>query len=249
MDARKDLIRFSKLRSWQRYLPLEGRKYLAFPWKGPQPASTLDKIEDDNELHWWFWEADFIDEVPIRGKAKEIIMQNSIKFNCFLRGLDKCLDGTLQIKGVFIIQNRNPNMEDILRGRQDEFGKNITIEDLIKMDYELQIKKALKTIKKIYDRLYSKFPEYVVNSYQIRKTTPSPPGIPGIRVKKVLKRNVSFSSDSMSHIEMEIVDDEMERKKSSSPGTPRRLPTLAIRRICKTVSNNISPRSRGPNTP
>ena len=48
---------------------------------------------------------------------------------------------------------------------------------------------------------------------------------------------------------MEIVDDEMERKKSSSPGTPRRLPTLAIRRICKTVSNNISPRSRGPNTP
>ena len=104
-----DLVRFSKLRSWYRYLPLAGKNFLIFPWKGQQPRNVFNPdVTDTTGIHWWAWEADFIDEIPISGIGKDIIMRRPVTFNSFLRGLDGDANDPY-LKGLDVIKNNNPD--------------------------------------------------------------------------------------------------------------------------------------------
>ena len=109
-----DLLRFSKLHLWYKNLPFDGQSYLIFPWKGQQPQNHFNPyISDQERLHWWLYPADFIDEIPVTGYGKEIVMQNAITLNCFLRGIEE--DG--HIRGWCLIKGRTPKLVSILQKR------------------------------------------------------------------------------------------------------------------------------------
>ena len=102
----EDLYRYAKLRGWFRSLPAEGKAYLIFPWRGQQPKNPINPCVDDRVgLHWWVWEADYIDELPINGIGKDIIMRRPFRFDCFLRGLDNDY-----LQGWGVICKNNPQV-------------------------------------------------------------------------------------------------------------------------------------------
>jgi hypothetical protein len=113
-----DLERFSKLKLWYKLLPVEGTEFLAFPWKGEQLSNvyTIPEGYDDDRVHWHFIESEKIEEMPLSGKAKEFIMRNPIRFNCFLRGVEEGghIRGECQINA--------DELEIVKRKYQEEYG-------------------------------------------------------------------------------------------------------------------------------
>ena len=105
-QAKSDIERFAKFHSWYKHLSYEGEDFLIFPWKGQQPRNVIDtKVEDEENLHWWVWRADFIDEIPVDGMGKDIIMRRPVRFNCFLRGLDG-EEPHRHLRGMSVITNK-----------------------------------------------------------------------------------------------------------------------------------------------
>ena len=144
-----DLERFSKSRSWFRTLPLQGRKFLVFPWKGQQPYNPFTpNVEDSEGLHWWVWEADYIDEIPIHGIGKDIIMRRPVIFNCFLRGIDGEPDHP-HLRGLDVIRTNNPGFE------VSNYTKHA------KKEHKRQIKEAVKTVVNIYYAMMVGAPEWL----------------------------------------------------------------------------------------
>jgi hypothetical protein len=159
---REDLLRFSKLHMWYKHLSYEGKSFLIFPWRGEQPKNSFDpQIIDDNNLHWWIYYSDFIDEIPIDGRGKEIIMQNSIKFNCFLRGVETDCHTKDQsyFRGWFLLKRKYPKIEKILR-KKYPYAKG-DINTFVIMEYLAQIETAEEKANIIFKLFLSECPKWL----------------------------------------------------------------------------------------
>lgn len=160
MDIQPDVLRFCKSHNWYRSLPWKGKEYLMFPWKGQQPRSTLDlKVEDPENLHWWFWDADSIDEIPINGIGKDIIMRRPIRFNCFLRGFDGTPENRY-FAGVGVIRVKFPKVDEELM-QKHKFYKNQDISFLAHMEHIEQVENAVNIGSQIYELFKSKCPGWL----------------------------------------------------------------------------------------
>jgi hypothetical protein len=181
---REDLIRFSKLHMWYKHLSYEGKDFLIFPWRGEQPKNSFDPQvqQDDYNLHWWFYYADFIDEIPIDGRGKEIIMQHSIKFNCFLRGVETDCHTKDQsyFRGWFLLKKNNPKINKLLR-KKYPYAKG-DINTFVIMEYLAQIEKAEEKANIIFKLLLSDSPMWL---------EPSP-------LHPSVKKEISFLSHKMT---------------------------------------------------
>ena len=154
-----DLYRFSKLRAWYRYLPFEGRSYLLFPWVGEQPRNHINpEVSDSEGLHWWVWEADFIDEIPIDGIGKDIIMRRPVKFNCFLRGLEGDANSPY-MKGLDIIKKNN-NLPKKITSRSSRGNINQAFE-YARESHSQQIQDAVSMAIEIYNAMEEQCPEWI----------------------------------------------------------------------------------------
>jgi hypothetical protein len=138
-----DLDRFSKLHSWFTHLSFEGDDYLLFPWKGQQPKTPFDpQIEDAAGIHWWAWDSRDIDEIPIDGVGKDIIMRHPVKFNCCLRGVEVSADGSSFIEGFSVIERHEPEFEAQIRAR---YPGLMSLERMFEYESLKQKKSAEKT--------------------------------------------------------------------------------------------------------
>lgn len=142
-NIRNDMLRYSQLHAWFRYLTYEGKQYLLFPWKGEQPKNSIDsEVEDPIGIHWWVWDAHFIDELPIDGIGKDIIMRRPVTFNCFLRGLEGDVNNPV-LKGWEVIKHNNPHLPKKIRHAKSSF-------EFVRDEHNKQIEKAVKIAMEIY---------------------------------------------------------------------------------------------------
>lgn len=191
-----DLLRFSKLHLWYQELSFEGKSYLIFPWKGQQPKNHFDpQVKDSENLHWWLYPASFIDEVPVSGYGKEIVMQNPVILNCFLRGVEK--DGT--IKGWHMVKCRTPKLKSSLQKRYPhinsaESGSYVTLE------FQRQLGNATKSAYKIYVAMTKKSPEWLeegkISTYENPSSSSPPTASPLLPSTTLLPTPPLFSSSS-----------------------------------------------------
>ena len=171
-NIQKDLFRFSKLHDWYRLLPLEGTNFLMFPWQGQQPKNDINpEVTDNLRYHWRIWDSGCINEIPITGRGKEIIMQHRVKFNCFLRGLDNIGEGGDEscpgfknvsqevFKGWGTLLTRYPDLEKIMREKHPEAGGNSNTFALL--ESQSQLENAKETAHKILDLMASDCPEWL----------------------------------------------------------------------------------------
>lgn len=157
-----DVNRFSRLHMWFRYLPLDGKEYLIFPWKGQQPKNPItQEINDKDGLHWWIWDSAFIDEIPIYGVGKDILMRYKVTLNCFLRGDENNIDGSVYVKGWAVILSRYPHVMDVLRKRYDSRECNDDINMYFKLEKEAQTKRLLNAAKNIIALFQQNCPEWL----------------------------------------------------------------------------------------
>lgn len=157
-QAKNDITRFAKFHSWYKHLSYEGDDFLIFPWKGQQPRNVLDiRVEDEEGLHWWVWRADFIDEIPIDGIGKDIIMRRPVKLNCFLRGLDG-EEPNRHLRGWYIIQTKNPDIEEDLKRTYPDL---MAAEEYAITEHSRQIYAAVSTAKTIYNLMKRACPEWI----------------------------------------------------------------------------------------
>lgn len=160
-----DVNRFSRIHMWFRFLPLEGREYLIFPWKGQQPKNPINQdVSDTDELHWWIWDAAFIDEIPIIGVGKDILMRHGVMLNCFLRGCELNPDGSIFVKGWAVISSRYPRVMDILHRRHDstlsdEFHGDVNM--YYKIEQDAQITNLITAAKNIFTLFQQNCPEWL----------------------------------------------------------------------------------------
>lgn len=186
MNIEADVLRFCKSHTWYRSLPFHGKDYLMFPWKGQQPRSTLDlKVMDSEGMHWWFWDADFIDEIPINGVGKDIIMRRPVRFNCFLRGFDGTAEN-IYFAGVGVIKVKFPDVEEELRQKYDSHQKK-DISFLANMEHFEQVKNAVDIGSQIYELFKTECPEWLsVDSPRLPRTLtlPSFPSASGREYKR-----------------------------------------------------------------
>jgi hypothetical protein len=151
---RRDLLRYSTLRAWYRYLSYEGTSYLLFPWKGEQPKNPIDtEVVDTGGMHWWVWDASFIDEIPIDGMGKDIIMRHPVVFNCFLRGLEGDVNSPV-LRGWNTIKINNPNMPKKIRNAKSDF-------DFARLHHNEQINTAVRTAMEIYELMSKECPHWI----------------------------------------------------------------------------------------
>lgn len=159
MQIEQDIERFSKLHGWAKHLTLEGQPYLLFPWKGQQPKTPFEPDVSDTEgIHWWAWDAKDINEIPICGVGKDIIMRHPVEFNCCLRGIEAAEDGTRYIDGIATIERTYPDYEAILRG---EYPYVDSLEKIFYLDSLRQKKKAEYTAHLIRVLFEEKCPEWL----------------------------------------------------------------------------------------
>ena len=153
-NIRKDILRYSQLHAWFRYLTYEGKSYLLFPWKGEQPKNSIHpEVSDPVGIHWWVWDAHFIDELPIDGIGKDIIMRRPVTFNCFLRGLEGDVNNPV-LKGWEVIKHNNPHLPKKIRHTKSSF-------DFARSEHNDQIEKAVKTAMEIYVLFKKDCPEWL----------------------------------------------------------------------------------------
>lgn len=160
--ARADLELFSRMHMWQRELTPSGRQFLAFPWKGRQPKNELQRVLDDQStLHWWFWPSERIDELPLSGRAKEIIMERSITFNSFLRGVELAPEDQSNIQGVTrgwsLMTTKHPDLQRVMQMKYPEANGDTRY--YFEQEHEAQLQDALITLHAIYTRLLLDCPE------------------------------------------------------------------------------------------
>nr|QBK85797.1 MAG: hypothetical protein LCMAC101_03920 [Marseillevirus LCMAC101] len=167
----EDLLRFSKLHLWYKHLPFEGKEFLVFPWTGQQPKNFFEpEVTDQGGLHWWVWYADFIDEIPLDGRGKEIVMQHSVTFNCFLRGLEECgtEKGSTFFRGWYLIKRSYPTMEKVLRKRYPNAKGNSDL--CAAIEHNLQLENAKIAAENIYDLMYKECPRWLKTNNTSKKS-------------------------------------------------------------------------------
>jgi hypothetical protein len=174
----EDLLRFSKLHLWYKHLPFEGKEFLLFPLTGQQPKNFFDlQVSDPYGLHWWVWYADFIDEIPLYGRGKEIVMQHSVNFNCFLRGLeddgaglrdDGKERGSTYFRGWYLIKRKNPKMEKVLRKRYPNAKGNTDV--FAAMEHAHQLERAKVAAEKIYKLIEKECPQLLKVGHRLSTT-------------------------------------------------------------------------------
>lgn len=159
-NIRNDLLRYSQMHAWFRYLTYEGKQYLLFPWRGEQPKNSIQtEVDDPDGLHWWVWDAHFIDELPIDGIGKDIIMRRPVTFNCFLRGLEGDVNNPV-LKGLEVIKHNNPHLPKKIRYAKSSF-------EFARDEHNKQIEKAVKTAMEIYVLFKRDCPRWLeVSDYQ-----------------------------------------------------------------------------------
>lgn len=168
-SALGDIERFSKMHNWYKNLPYKGVSYLIFPWKGQQPRNVIDlKVDDPDKWHWWIWLADFIDEIPIDGIGKDIIMRNAVDFNCFFRGLDGD-PSNHYLRGMSIIRLKNPDVEKNLEMR---YSRSASPEAFAVLEHERQVSLAVNAAHKIYDLMSISCPKWLSPIEQSFKPSP-----------------------------------------------------------------------------
>ncbi len=159
-NLNQDLLRFSKSHLWYKHLSFEGKSFLIFPWKGQQPQNVFCLGEkDDSEMHWWIYYADFIDEIPIHGKGKEIVMQNAIILNCFLRGMEE--EGV--VRGWYMLTNRNSKLKSVLRDQYPHIPASQS-ELYYQLESMRQLEKAKQTAYSIFNFMSNICPEWLLSS-------------------------------------------------------------------------------------
>ena len=172
VNIENDLLRFSKLHLWYKHLSFEGKEFLIFPWKGQQPKNYFDpQVEDSEGLHWWFWYADFIDEIPLSGRGKEIVMQNSVNFNCFLRGLENdCTEeknncegfknlSTSYFRGWHLINRRHPGINGVLMEIYPEAKGNT--DTYVDLERNRQLQRADHSTRNIFKLMRNECPDII----------------------------------------------------------------------------------------
>jgi len=155
--AEKDIHRFSKLHLWYKELPLKGENFIIFPWKGKQPQNYLtlpDSAEDAEKYTWHIWRASRIDEIPLHGIEKDVVMRRSVIFNSFLWGVSHDKEGNVFLPGWGVLRQRYPQIEEVLR---EKYGSK-PINEMVKAEQKVQIQKAIQTAREIVSEMIIRCP-------------------------------------------------------------------------------------------
>ncbi len=230
MDIQEDVLRFCKSHNWYRSLPWKGKDYLIFPWVGQQPRSTLDvTVEDPVGLHWWLWDADFIEEIPINGIGKDIIMRRPIKFNCFLRGFDGPPENRY-FAGVSVIKMRYPNVEEELRQKYKSHKKK-DISYFANMNHIEQVDNAVSTAFHIHELFKAKCPEWLTVKPFFRPTR--------ITIPFIDLSNCQYYRHPSPHPIKKSASEKITPRKASPPPIKRAKSEIITPRIDKISTQNV----------
>ena len=164
-----DLMRFTKSQEWHKILTLEGVPYMLFPFYGMQPKTIFERtLHDADSFHWWFYPALLISDLPIHDRGKEIIMQNCVNFNIFLRGLESNQEtGETYYQGWgYVRKQYSSHAEEFLKKMNDNDtssagtphkAKNFI--ELVYSDQQRQIALVKQKAKIIFELLLQQRPE------------------------------------------------------------------------------------------
>ncbi len=105
-QLRQDFLRFAKLHSWYKHLPLEGMVFWASLQRGEQARNGVhSQINDANSDHWHF-----------TAKKPEVGKSYRVRFGPFLRGLEN--NGSHALGFHTLISRAGPIMFDSWLARE-----------------------------------------------------------------------------------------------------------------------------------
>lgn len=227
-QAKLDIERFTKLHLWFKLLSVQGKNFIIFPWKGEQHKNYINPEIDINDTgyHWHFWDADNIEEIPIEGIGKDIIMRRLVNFNCFLWGLDYSENGGVYTRGWSIITRRYPKLEKTLKKKHNK----TLITDIIKIEQTKQVLEALNNIYEIMNEMQKFCPELLGLNYN--KMTMSDP------THQICKSNLklNFSSEMVSSSEGDILQIKRGEESKNIISRNSKNPSSPRKRLIKKVS-------------
>lgn len=236
-QAKLDLQRFSKLHLWFKLLPLEGKNFIIFPWKGEQPKNYINPETDvnDTEYHWHFWESERIEEIPISGIGKDIIMRRLVNFNSFLWGVQYSNDGDIYTRGWSIMTRKTPKLEKYLRKKYKD--PSLKIVDIIKIENEKQISEGLNKIYEIVDEMTEFCPELLGLPYNKKLSNSDP-------THQICKNNLklNFSSEMIETssgeqlLQIKRIPENEDKNKIDRSSPPQPRPLSSPRKLMRKLS-------------
>jgi len=153
---KSDIERFATLHLWYKELSYKGKQFIIFPWKGVQPQNYLITPKETSDYTWHIWEASRVDEIPITGRGKVLIIRNTITFNCLLYGCQKDQIGNSFIPGWVRLVDKYPSLHQL----KEKYGVKSYIDGVLK-EKHLQIADAINAAHEILTGLSLYDPEWL----------------------------------------------------------------------------------------
>jgi hypothetical protein len=100
MDTlRKDFLRFSRLHSWYKHIPIEGDEFYVFRDVGEQPRNGVNpEITDLSGMHW---------HMCRMSRPPQILPYTKVRFGPFLQGVYQTYLGTKHVYSFNLILGGN----------------------------------------------------------------------------------------------------------------------------------------------
>ena len=97
---RKDFLRFSRLHSWYKHIPIEGDEFYVYQDKGEQPRNGVNAdVTDETGLHW---------HICRHRSPPQTLPYTKVRFGPFLQGVyTNQYDGTKSVYSLDLILRRN----------------------------------------------------------------------------------------------------------------------------------------------
>lgn len=128
-----DVERFSKLHSWYKHLPLDGKEFAVIFEKGDQARNGIyPEIKDKEGLH-----ASILDLPWLKQYHPERKYTYTFKFNCFLRGLEKT-GNYRPLLGI--------NSDDYTKFVQENGYEGCPTAEIFEKEHKRQVDAAVKMI-------------------------------------------------------------------------------------------------------
>jgi hypothetical protein len=137
----EDFLRFSKLHSWYKHIPLEGDIFVAYLKKGQEIRHPIDpQVIDSSNNHWHF---SLVDNYKSNGKSFDMVI-----FTPFLYGLDGIHNKYAGTFNIILDKNKDTFMEWIKKNYKEY--EHISLDEWKIMDYKDPI------LIKIYEKEFRK---------------------------------------------------------------------------------------------
>jgi len=232
--SRDDVLKFVNSREWERKFSLEGEEFVIFPNYFKQPRTMLEldtSTTQTTEIHWWFWEKCFINELGFSESVNKKLRKHSITFNIFVRA------SIAKINKNIIVERYPGYVKHLLKICKEFETDNINT--LMQLNSSTQIEHAVMAIEILKLKLHkeiSTFPQFTGLM-----------GLTGVaeltELAEITETSVNTSSDSAvltvsSEVTQgEVTQGEVTQGEPSKPVLIRGMSALDVKSITKVIDD------------